>query len=139
MEMTEPQMIVRNVVIGLALVCMSAGCANLRELVQPKSESPPTKMEQVTQTESQPVEVEQASEPAPYIHTVHWRGETLSLIAKWYTGKWRNWKALAKANSNLNPNLIRIGDKIVIPQELLKNRDPMPVHVLPSSTRDGQG
>lgn len=61
-----------------------------------------------------------------FTHTVRWKGETLSLIAEWYTGSWRNWRALAKANTKLNPKSMRIGDAIVIPEKLLKNKEPMP-------------
>ena len=62
----------------------------------------------------------------PYYHSIHWSGETLSIIAAWYTGDGNNWKALAKANPHLNPNLISWGDEILIPQTLLKTREPMP-------------
>jgi hypothetical protein len=59
-------------------------------------------------------------------HTVRWRGESLSLIAKWYTGHFENWKALARANPNLNPNRIIVGDVIDIPQEMMKTKELLP-------------
>lgn len=59
-------------------------------------------------------------------HTISWPGETLSVIAKWYTGKFDNWKALVKANPDLNPKRIHIGQRILIPEYLLTNRKPMP-------------
>lgn len=58
-------------------------------------------------------------------HTVKWRGETLSIIAKWYTGSLDNWKKIAEANPDLDPARIAIGSKIRIPGHLLKTRKPM--------------
>ena len=59
-------------------------------------------------------------------HTVKWKGETLSIIAKWYTGSLDNWKKIAEANPDLDPARIAIGSKIRIPDRLLKIRKPMP-------------
>ncbi|MEE4262661.1 MAG: LysM domain-containing protein [Desulfobacteraceae bacterium] len=61
-----------------------------------------------------------------YRHTVRWPGESLSLIARWYTGASRNWQKLARANPRLNPNRIKKGNVIVIPAELLKTQEPLP-------------
>jgi len=61
-----------------------------------------------------------------YRHTVKWKGETLSIIAAWYTGDWKNWMALAQGNPRMNPHVIRGGDEILIPDHLLKTRDPLP-------------
>ena len=49
------------------------------------------------------------AKPSYYLHKVRYSGETLSIIAEWYTGDVGNWRALAKANSRLNPNHIKIG------------------------------
>ena len=65
--------------------------------------------------------------PAPYIHTVKYPGETLSIIAQWYTGQMSNWEEIAKANPGMNPNQIEIDEKLVIPRELLKTEKPMPL------------
>jgi hypothetical protein len=59
-------------------------------------------------------------------HTVRWRGESLSLIARWYTGRLENWKALARANPDLNPNRIMVGNVIYIPQEMMNTKEPLP-------------
>lgn len=64
--------------------------------------------------------------PADLMHTVQWKGESLSIIAKWYTGKIRNWKLLAEYNPLNNPDRIRIGNRFFIPEALLITRDPMP-------------
>ena len=50
----------------------------------------------------------------------------MSIIAGWYTGDIENWKALAQANPHMNPNRIFVGNKILIPENLLKTREPMP-------------
>ena len=61
-----------------------------------------------------------------YVHTVRWEGESLSIIAKWYSGEIRHWKTLAGVNPEFHPDSIHIGDRISIPEELLKTRDAMP-------------
>ena len=65
-----------------------------------------------------------------YTHTIKWDGETLFLVALWYTGDRENWKVLAEVITQNNPNanihVIRRGDKILIPESILKTRDPMP-------------
>jgi len=61
-----------------------------------------------------------------YRHTVRWPGESMSLIARWYTGSSRNWRKLAKANPTIDPNRIKKGHVIVIPTKLLKTREPLP-------------
>jgi hypothetical protein len=118
---------------GLAAFLMFwslAGCAGTQEKVEAQ---PP-----VQQVRPPPVEAKAAPEPLPavqpeppqeppyLVHTVKWPGETLALIAKWYTGNTENWRAIAKANPKLDPRRIRLGSHIQIPSELLKNREPMP-------------
>lgn len=61
-----------------------------------------------------------------FAHTVKWPGETVSIIAGWYTGDIENWNTLAEANPDIDPNIIRAGDKILIPENLMKTREPMP-------------
>jgi hypothetical protein len=100
--------------MGLAVLLAVAGCARLDALLKPKPEEAPA----------------EAAPPAErefgWVHKVLWPGETLSLIAKWYTGSLENWKALAKANPQLDPDRIVIGDRIGIPEHLLKRRETMP-------------
>jgi hypothetical protein len=72
-------------------------------------------------------------EPRFYIHRVRWQGETLSIIAKWYTGSWKNWMALSNVNPTLDLNRIVIGTNILIPEDLLKSHKPMPFSFLSSS------
>jgi len=75
------------------------------------------------------------AKPAPrfYVHVVRWQNETLSFIAEWYTASWQNWEALAKANPELDPKRIDLGDEIRIPEALLKTRKPMPSDFLPTA------
>jgi hypothetical protein len=75
-----------------------------------------------------PTKVEPQPEPkrALYLHTVKWSGETVSIISAWYTGDQQNWRALMQANPQLNPLQICEGNKILIPDHLLKTREPLP-------------
>jgi hypothetical protein len=72
---------------------------------------------------------------APYVHTVRWLGENISIIAQWYTGSGKNWNTIAKANPKIKSNHIIVGDKVIIPENLLKRRDPMPLNFLVTSSR----
>jgi hypothetical protein len=76
-----------------------------------------------------PVVVQPAQLPgkySPFVHTVKYPGESLSYISKWYTGRFANWKLVAHANPDIDPDRIRKGDKIVIPQKLLNQRNSLP-------------
>lgn len=64
--------------------------------------------------------------PYDVVHYVQWEGETLSIIARWYTGALKNWKALEMANPEINPHILHLNTKIRIPQALIKNQNPMP-------------
>lgn len=59
------------------------------------------------------------------VHKVRYPGESVSIIAGWYTGEIDNWKILAEVNPGLNPNVIHEGMKINIPESMLKKREPM--------------
>ena len=61
-----------------------------------------------------------------FVHTVTWPGETVSIVAKWYTGSIDNWKQITQTNPGLDPKKMVIGDKIHIPGHLLKTTKPMP-------------
>lgn len=72
--------------------------------------------------------------PTRFLHKVTWPGETLPLIAKWYTGKSANWRAIARANRGLGRQPMVVGHKILIPEVLLKTRQPMPREFLAEPT-----
>lgn len=67
-----------------------------------------------------------ATKDKPFVHEVGRKGENLTLISKWYTGSAGNWMAVARANPSIEPRRIRVGERIVIPGELLQRREPMP-------------
>jgi hypothetical protein len=87
-----------------------------------------------------PEQVKEAPTPSPsmrpapkvepteenFVHQVKWPGESLSIIAGWYTGDIQNWKALVPFNPHIKPDLIRVGDRIVIPRSMMKTQEPMP-------------
>lgn len=56
------------------------------------------------------------------VHYVTWSGETLSLLARWYTGDRENAARIARINQLSKPNELSIGDTIIIPSYLLKNK-----------------
>ena len=70
-----------------------------------------------------------------YYHKVKYPGESLSIITKWYTGDVKNWRSVAKVNPKLNPNRITVGDKIRIPNKLLRTQKPMPRSFVVASTK----
>ena len=124
------QLTIAKVFLCLILLWVCNGCASKNELLPQKSEESQTEAAKPIPESKSAKEAEQAQ----FVHTVRWSGETLSFIAKWYTGSFQNWKGLAAANPELNPDRIRIGDKIVIPQGLLKTQEPMPQDFLPTSS-----
>ena len=67
-----------------------------------------------------------AKPTAYYTHSVRYYGESVSIIAAWYTGSIDNWKALAAANPDINPNRIVVGNRILIPEDIMTRREPMP-------------
>ncbi|MGD8950778.1 MAG: LysM peptidoglycan-binding domain-containing protein [Desulfobacterales bacterium] len=84
----------------------------------------------------QPAPELQPPEPAPYVHTVSRSGETLAAISRWYTGSADNWKRLVDVNKGLKPRRIKVGDKILIPQELMKTQQPMPAGFMALKTQE---
>ena len=111
---------------GVFLVLLSVGCAQT-----PPSPPPP------------PPPVAAEPTPAPtFVHHVEWRGQTLGAIAKWYTGKFDNWKKLTKP---VNPDLerccsqLRVGREVMIPRELLVRSDAMPKPKPKSTVKPGAG
>ena len=73
------------------------------------------------------------SEPEFFYHTVKYRGETLGLIARWYTGNTANWQLILKENPGMRPERINLGDVIRIPSRLVTEKSPLPERVVPGS------
>lgn len=70
-------------------------------------------------------EGDEASPAGYYIHTVKLSDESISIIAKWFTGDLMNWEVLARYNPTINPNRIFLGDKIKIPRDIMTTHAPM--------------
>ena len=66
------------------------------------------------------------------VHRIRWKGETLSIIAKWYMGRIDAWEYLADLNPNLSPQNLQVGEKVKIPAEKVKISVPMPKDFLES-------
>ena len=101
----------------------------------PKSvEVPPPKAVKKVVKEPQPISPPIPPEVKYYTHTVKWSGETIIRLSRWYTGSGNNWIRLIEANPSIDPRRIKIGDTILIPENLLVTRDPLPISYLSSST-----
>lgn len=68
----------------------------------------------------------QQTEAVYFKHTVQFSGETLAMIAKWYTGNAYNWQAILDVNPGLDIKRIRIGEVISIPTNLMIRQTDMP-------------
>jgi hypothetical protein len=82
----------------------------------------------------EPIPPRPPEKPA-YAHHVKWLHETLFSIALWYTGSGNNWKRLVDANPTIKPRRMRIGDVILIPEDILKTRQPMSAEFLKAFSR----
>jgi len=122
-----------RILLVLSFIWILNCCAYQHPPLQPAPEVPPSPVEIKPETpvavpDTPAIEVPSPAEPKPsfYLHEVRWPEETLSHVAKWYTGTVKNWKAIAKANPELDIKKIDIGDTISIPEDLLTSRKPMP-------------
>ncbi len=95
----------------------------------PSQPTPATKPKTPSPSPTPPPPPPEALKESYYTHTVKWSGETLSIVAAWYTGDLQNYKALAEVMKQTSPNAdinrVYVGDKILIPERLLKTRDPI--------------
>ena len=131
-----------RVLLVLSFIWILNCCAYQHPPLQPAPEVPPAPVEikpetpvAVPDTPALEIPTPAESEPRFYLHKVRWPEETLSHIAKWYTGTVKNWKAIAKANPELDPKKIDTGDTISIPEDLLTSRKPMPLSFMRASVR----
>lgn len=108
---------------------LSLGCSG-PEMKPSPDMPPPSKPAPQVEAPSPPPSVKPAPKVEPtaenFIHEVKWPGESLSIIAGWYTGDIQNWKALSPFNPHVKPDVIRMGDRIVIPRSMMKTQEPMP-------------
>lgn len=111
-------------ILLLAIIVLCAGCATSdgqkpqgqERLSPPAVTGPPAPAEPTT-----PKTVEEKY----YIHTIKWSGETISIIAGWYTGDIQNWRTLAEANPEIDPNKVSIGMRLRIPERIMTTKAPM--------------
>ena len=139
---TAPKKSIYLPIIGLVVMVMLAGCASSPgpkpEDTAPGPSTPgPTTGKEAPKppqpsatgpgvTTPAPVKPKPGPETVYFVHTVKWRGESVSIIAGWYTGDIQNWKVLKEHNPDINPNRIFEGNKIRIPEYLMKTKAPMP-------------
>lgn len=116
----------RFVLVLMALVLITACIPRgWQSETEPRGPSTPSSETSTPRSEDEKKAPTKAA-PGGFVHRVQWERESLSIISKWYTGHMRNWKILAQHNPMENPNRIRIGDEIAIPENLLRTRDPLP-------------
>ena len=60
-----------------------------------------------------------------YLHEVRWPEESLTVIARWYTGSEEKAPVLFSITPNLRAGNLRKGDVIFVPKELSRRTDPM--------------
>ena len=82
----------------------------------------------------EPVPPPQPTAPAYIEHVVKASGETLAVIAQWYTGDAMNWRKLVDANPGLVPERMRIGQVIRIPRALVVQDKPFPRKAVAKTT-----
>ena len=84
--------------------------------------------EQQIKSKEQGQEASAQAESPPtgdYVHTVTHPGETLRIVASWYTGTPNNAGRIARINVIQNPNVLYLGQKIRIPAYLLQVTAPL--------------
>ncbi len=112
------------IIVACLLLFLCFSC-NIKRQVIPMSEAPSTRKVPV-QVQQPQIGSKQPDKQKGIDHYVRWHGETLSIIAKWYTGSIKNWKTLASINTGINSNLLYINNRIHIPAKLIKTKIPMP-------------
>ena len=116
---TQPTVVVRKarvfliLLVGLLSVGVLAGCSTPPPPPPPPPAAPPP------------------AKPSSVEHTIQYKGETLGLISKWYTGNPANWNLIIQANPGLKPNRMNLGNVITIPGDIVTRREPMPKSFIP--------
>lgn len=73
------------------------------------------------------------------IHRVTFSGETLRMIAKWYTGDINNTGRIARINGIEKPDMLVIDQSVRIPRYLLKTTKALPQSEVTKFLAEGQG
>jgi hypothetical protein len=98
----------------LAAIAVACGCAS------------PTRRGEVEDLAVRPPATPTAA-PSFFLHVVKFRGETLGQITEWYTGRFDNWRTVARANDLAEPHeILSIGREVRIPSQLVMRRDALP-------------
>lgn len=82
----------------------------------------------VAACDKKPAPVRPAYEPPReeyYVHTIK-QGETLGMLAKWYTGASSNWQIIQSHNPGLDARKLRPGMMVRIPRNFMIRSNPMP-------------
>ena len=58
-------------------------------------------------------------------HTVTFPGESLSVVAVWYTGAASNLYAIARANGIAPEKYLKLGEQVIIPARIVRNKKPL--------------
>lgn len=106
--------------LGLIVSLICAGCTQTTKPQTDSSMKPATE-----QVDSNYLPGDEKYPAGYYLHTVSLADESISIIAKWFTGDLKKWEILAECNPAINPNRIFIGDKIKIPRSIMTRQDPM--------------
>ena len=115
----------KTAIFALLMLFTAIGCATVTEQLE-KTERWVTSLNKDGTNETTPQATHEGSPASSvYVHRVTWTGESLSIVAKWYTGNLENWKALAKANPEIKPEFLQVGMKIRIPEAMIVNPNPM--------------
>lgn len=104
------------------------GCS-LIKAPQPEEKPPPPPVPRIIEL-PEPATTPSTPEIKYFTHKIKWPGENLIRIARWYTGSGQNWLNIVAANPSIDPRRIKIGETILIPESLLKTREPMPISYL---------
>lgn len=117
-------------VLAIFWLFVGLGCAGSEKKpspeMAPSSQTAPQVKEQPLPSPAMKTAPKEEPAADHYVHEVKWPGESLSIIAGWYTGDIQNWKALAPVNPHIKPSVIRMGDRIMIPRSMMKTQEPMP-------------
>jgi hypothetical protein len=116
----------RTGILALLVLIAAMGCATVTDQIE-KTEKWIRSLNKDTPDETAAPQASQEVSPASgfYIHRVTWAGESLSIVAKWYTGNLENWKGIAKANPEIRPDFLQTGMMIRVPEAMIVNRDPL--------------
>jgi len=109
----------RDLLVLLAVCCLTA-CTAFKPKLDPLSPGSRVTPRKATLSQATYMGV-----PC-YLHKVRWPEESLSAIARWYTGSTRNARILARITPNLREADLRPGDVVFVPQELARRPEPMP-------------